>query len=95
MSITIGRQQIEQVKYTKFLGLFIDDEVSWKYHINHVIMKIISDDLQCSIIAKLILNIVFLSYYNLNQCSNLKYEIEQKSKTLVLTVRPTRDLGVD
>ena len=36
MSITIDGQQIEQVKYTKFLGLFIDEELSWKYHINHV-----------------------------------------------------------
>ena len=40
MSITIDGQQIEQVKYTKFLGLFIDEELSWKYHINHVTMKI-------------------------------------------------------
>ena len=40
MSITIDGQQIEQVKYTKFLGLLIDEELSWKYHINHVAMKI-------------------------------------------------------
>ena len=39
MSITIDGQQIE-VKYTKFLGLLIDEELSWKYHINHVAMKI-------------------------------------------------------
>ena len=36
MSIIINMQQIEQVKYTKFLGLYIDEELSWKYHINHV-----------------------------------------------------------
>ena len=40
MSIIINMQQIEQVKYTKFLGLYIDEELSWKYHINHVTMKI-------------------------------------------------------
>ena len=40
MSIIINVQQIEQVKYTKFLGLYIDEELSWNYHINHVIMKI-------------------------------------------------------
>ena len=28
------------VKYTKFIGLLIDEELSWKYHINHVAMKI-------------------------------------------------------
>ena len=40
MSIMIDGQQIGQVKYTQFLGLFIDEELSWKYHINHVTMKI-------------------------------------------------------
>ena len=39
MSITIDGQQIEHVKYAKFLGLFIDEELSWKYHINHVTTK--------------------------------------------------------
>ena len=39
MSIMINGQQIEQVKYTKFLGLYIDEELFWKYHINHVTMK--------------------------------------------------------
>ena len=39
-SIIINMQQIEQVKYTKFLGLYIDEELSWKYRINHVLMKI-------------------------------------------------------
>ena len=40
MSITIDGQQIEQVKYTKCSGLLIDEELSSKYHINHVAMKI-------------------------------------------------------
>ena len=39
MSKMINRQQIEQFKYTKCLGLYIDEELSWKY-INHVTMKI-------------------------------------------------------
>ena len=37
MSIIIN---VQQIKYTKFLGLYIDEELFWKYHINHVIMKI-------------------------------------------------------
>ena len=40
MSITINNQKIEQVKYTKFLGLYIDDEFTWKYHIEQVGSKI-------------------------------------------------------
>ena len=40
VSITINNQGIEQVKYTKFLGLYIDDEFTWKYHIDQVATKI-------------------------------------------------------
>lgn len=42
-------QEIEQVKSTKFLGLYIDDELTWKHHINHVVKKI---SRMTSIIAK-------------------------------------------
>ena len=33
-------QEIEEVKYSKFIGLFLDKELSWKYHINQITMKI-------------------------------------------------------
>ena len=39
-SIRIDGKEIEKEKYTKFLGLTIDDELSWKYHINQVSSKI-------------------------------------------------------
>ena len=29
-------QLIKEVNYTKFLGLYIDENFSWKYHISHV-----------------------------------------------------------
>ena len=32
-------QLIKEVNYTKFLGLYIDENFSWKYHISHVTMK--------------------------------------------------------
>ena len=40
VSITINNQEIEQVKYTKFVGLYLDDEFTWKYHIDQVATKI-------------------------------------------------------
>ena len=40
VKITINNQDIEQVKYTKFLGLYIDEEFTWKYHIDQVATKI-------------------------------------------------------
>jgi len=36
VSVTINNQKIEQVKYTKFLRLYIDDEFTWKDHIDQV-----------------------------------------------------------
>ena len=40
MLIKIYGKQIEQVKYTKFLGLYIDNEFSWKNHIDQISTKI-------------------------------------------------------
>ena len=40
VSSKINDQAIEQVKYTKFLGLYIDDELTWKYHLDHAAAKI-------------------------------------------------------
>ena len=39
VSIKINEQPIELVKYTKFLGVYIDEELSWKHHIDHVVSK--------------------------------------------------------
>ena len=40
MLITINGKTIEKVKNTKFLGLYVDDELSWKFHINQIATKI-------------------------------------------------------
>ena len=40
LSIEINNQKIPKVKCTKFLGLYIDDELSWKYHIDQITTKI-------------------------------------------------------
>ena len=38
--VVLNGSPIEKVKCTKFLGIFIDEELSWKYHINHISMKV-------------------------------------------------------
>ena len=43
ITIKIHDQEIEKLKYTKFLGLYIDDDLSWKYHIDQVTTKIGQD----------------------------------------------------
>jgi len=42
IQIKLKNKQIEPVKKTKFLGLIIDDKLSWKGHINYVIPKLSS-----------------------------------------------------
>ena len=32
MAVNINEKQIEQVNHTKFLGVHIDEELSWKFH---------------------------------------------------------------
>ena len=38
-NVIINKHTIDQVKYTKFLGIYIDEELSWKYHIYHIASK--------------------------------------------------------
>ena len=40
VSVKTNGQPIEQVKNAKFLGLYIDDELTWKYCIDQVVNKI-------------------------------------------------------
>ena len=38
--VIMEEPKIENVKCTKFLGIIIDEELSWKYHINHILTKV-------------------------------------------------------
>ena len=40
ITFSIGSHTIERVYNTKFLGVFIDDRLSWNIHINHVCLKL-------------------------------------------------------
>ena len=36
----IGNQYVEQAKYVKFLGLLLDENLSWKYHLSELSKKL-------------------------------------------------------
>jgi len=38
--IPIDNTIIERVTHTKFLGVFIDKDLSWKYHTSHIFVKV-------------------------------------------------------
>ena len=37
--VIINDHPVKEVNYTKLLGLYSDENLSWKYHISHVTMK--------------------------------------------------------
>ena len=39
-NVTINDKIIKQVKWTKFLGILIDEQMTWKTHINFITNKI-------------------------------------------------------
>lgn len=40
LNVCINREKLKKVEYTKFLGVFIDDKLSWKQHINIIKTKV-------------------------------------------------------
>jgi len=64
-NVIINEHTIDQVKYTKLI--YIDEELSWKYHINHIACKISK---MTGIMAKASLNLYnianFISHCDLS-----------------------------
>ena len=40
LNVSIDGQLLERVEFTKFLGIFIDEKLNWKKHIDHIASKI-------------------------------------------------------
>ena len=40
LNIRLGGEEIPQVKDTKFLGMWIDEELNWNTHVSHLILKL-------------------------------------------------------
>ena len=40
VNIKIGKKHVKQVKYVKFLGLLLDENLTWKYHLNELSKKL-------------------------------------------------------
>ena len=38
--IKIGKKQIKRVKFVKFLGILLDEHLSWKYHLSELAKKL-------------------------------------------------------
>ena len=59
-TITLGNQNIHRVNCAKFLGIYIDDELQWDQHIQHVSSKLNNGSYAINSVKKT------LSTHNLN-----------------------------
>ena len=46
--LKIGNEPLEKETVAKFLGVYVDQKLSWVYHINYVKRKLLSDVLAIS-----------------------------------------------
>lgn len=71
--IRINHKSIQQVQSSKFLGIFIDQKMTWEDHVNHLLSKLSTT---CFVIKQLkntvSINILKLAYFGLAQ-STLNY----------------------
>ena len=75
VNINIGKEHVKQAKYVKFLGLLLDENLSWKYHLSELSKKLART---CGIFFKirhLLPTSVLTSLYNSLFASFLQYGI--------------------
>ena len=73
--IKIGNQYVKQAKYVKFLGILLDENLSWKYHLSELNKKL---SRTCGIFFKvrhLLPTTVLISLYNSLFSSFLQYGV--------------------
>jgi len=39
INLNIGNTVLQQVEFSKYLGVYIDSDLSWQHHINFIIIK--------------------------------------------------------
>ena len=88
-SIKIGNQYAKQAKYVKFLGLLLDENLSWKYHLCELSKKL---SRTCGIVFKvrhLLPTSVLAPLYNSLFSSFLQYGIIVWGLTYDTHTKPT------
>ena len=87
-TIKIGKKQIKRVKFVKFLGLLLDEHLSWKYHLSELSKKLART---CGIFFK-IRNLlpldVLLCLYNALFLSFLQYGLIVWGQTFASYIDP-------
>ncbi len=88
LTIKIGNQHIRQAKYVKFLGLLLDEHLSWKYHLCELSKKL---SRTCGVFFKirhLLPASILVSLYNSLFSSFLRYGIVVWGLTYEVHTKP-------
>ena len=88
INIKIGKEHVKQAKFVKFLGLLLDENLSWKYHLSELSKKLART---CGIFFKirhlLLTNVLVSLYYSLFS-SFLQYGIIVWGHTYDIHTKP-------
>ena len=72
-NIKIGKKQIKRVKFVKFLGILLDEHLSWKYHLSELAKKLARTCGMLFKIRNLLLLDVLVCLYNAFFLSFVQY----------------------
>ena len=73
LTLTLGSSKIEQVKEHKILGVFIDTDLSWKKHVEHIMKKISRNVFLLSKLKHFIKSKYLKLFFNAHIMSHLTY----------------------
>ena len=73
LEIFIDNNQIEQVKTVKFLGVFIDEDMKWKSHVNNILSNVSKSIGVMSKLRDLLQDHILLLLYNTLVLPHLNY----------------------
>ena len=87
-NIKIGNQPVKQSRYVKFLGVLLDENLSWKYHLSELSKKLART---CGMFFKIrhfLPFVVMICLYNSLFASFLQYGIVVWGLTYVVHIKP-------
>ena len=92
VSITINKQPIERVSHIKYLGVIVDNNLSWAYHIKEITSKIAKSTYQLARIKHFIDERCRKTYYHAYIHNKLEYGILLFEGAAAHQLRPLKSL---
>ena len=92
VSITINKERIERVSHIKFLGVIVDNNLSWAYHIKEIISKMAKSIYQLARIKNFIDERCQKTFYHAYIHNKLEYGILLFEVAAAHQLRPLKSL---